>query len=266
MARGRSRGKTHSNSAPVTRPPADTYWFQSARPLTSLVFVAPMLIGYELGVLWLGNRATRNGADVWLRGWLDWLGFGQYFLLPALTCGLLLAWHHTRRESWNLRWSVFGGMFCESAVLGLLLLQLAYWQHAWWASAWHAPAAAAQQGNQLTGRLIAYFGAGIYEELLFRLSLLPALILILRRLTLTPRQSAVVAVVLTSLLFAAVHYRLDFQWGPLHVVLPYGDAFEWSSFSFRFLAGSFFATLFVTRGFGIAVGAHALYDIFTILG
>ena len=36
---------------------------------------------------------------------------------------------------------------------------------------------------------------------------------------------------------------------------------EWFSASFRCLAGIFFATLFVYRGFGIAAGTHALYDV-----
>jgi membrane protease YdiL (CAAX protease family) len=254
---------------PRTTTEIPTYWSESARPLTSLAFVAPILISYELGVLCLGSQAMRNGADVWLRSSLDWMGFGQYFLLPLLTCGLLLAWHHVRRESWHLKWSVLSGMLCESAVLALVLLQFAQWQHAWWQATWaepaQAPLAATRADTLITGRLVAYFGAGIYEELLFRLSLLPALMYLFRRCTFDNRTSAAVAIILTSLVFAAAHYRLDLYLGGWHVVLPYGDAFSWSSFLFRFLAGSFFATLFVTRGFGIAVGAHALYDIFTVL-
>ena len=33
------------------------------------------------------------------------------------------------------------------------------------------------------------------------------------------------------------------------------------TFLFRFLAGVFFAVLFRYRGFGIAVGTHAFYDV-----
>src|SRR5687768_16077181 len=86
-----------------------TYWRESARPLTSLVFVAPILVAYECGVVLLGHHAARNGSDVWLGRILDWAGFGQYCLLPLLTCGLLLAWHHTRHEQWQLKWSVLTG-------------------------------------------------------------------------------------------------------------------------------------------------------------
>jgi len=58
------------------------------------------------------------------------------------------------------------------------------------------------------------------------------------------------AIVLTSLLFSAAHY-----------VGPSGAPLRWFRFVFRFVAGAFFATLFVYRGFGIAVGTHAGYDI-----
>ena len=51
------------------------YWQQSRRPLASLAFVTPLLAIYEFGVLWLGPQAMRNGADVWLRQWLDEIGF-----------------------------------------------------------------------------------------------------------------------------------------------------------------------------------------------
>jgi hypothetical protein len=33
------------------------------------------------------------------------------------------------------------------------------------------------------------------------------------------------------------------------------------SFGFRVLAGVFFSLVFLRRGFGIAAGTHALYDI-----
>ena len=63
------------------------------------------------------------------------------------------------------------------------------------------------------------------------------------------------AVLLTSTIFSAAHY-----------LGPYGEAFDAFSFAFRFLAGAFFAVLFVYRGFGIAAGTHALYDIFVSVG
>jgi hypothetical protein len=58
-----------------------------------------------------------------------------------------------------------------------------------------------------------------------------------------------------------VHYKFDVDLGPWQFATPYGDAWNASTFTFRFLAGAFFAVLFQWRGFGIAAGSHALYDI-----
>ena len=47
-----------------------SYWSTTRRPLPCLVFVAPILLAYELGVLWLGGDsadALRTGADAWMR-------------------------------------------------------------------------------------------------------------------------------------------------------------------------------------------------------
>src|SRR5687767_14843678 len=85
------------------------YWNESARPLVSLAFVAPMIIAYEGGLFVLGPEAMRNGADVWLRQLLEWLGFSQYFVLPVLTCALLLGWHHLNQERWSIRWTFLYG-------------------------------------------------------------------------------------------------------------------------------------------------------------
>jgi membrane protease YdiL (CAAX protease family) len=69
------------------------------------------------------------------------------------------------------------------------------------------------------------------------------------------------AIIGTSLLFAAAHYRLDFAVGTFAFQTGIGEVFEWHSFVFRTLAGAFFSLVFFYRGFGIAAGAHAMYDI-----
>jgi membrane protease YdiL (CAAX protease family) len=101
------------------------------------------------------------------------------------------------------------------------------------------------------GQLVRFFGAGIYEELLFRLMLLPMVAAMLGILIGSPRVKIFCAVVLTSLAFSAAHY-----------IGPHGEQLLAYTFTFRFLAGLVFALLFVHRGFGIAAGTHALYDIF----
>jgi membrane protease YdiL (CAAX protease family) len=103
---------------------------------------------------------------------------------------------------------------------------------------------------------VGFLGAGVYEELLFRLMLLPAAAWTLQRLRIPRRTSVIFAVLSTSLVFAAAHYV-----GVRGEALQVTELAFWFSFSFRFLAGVFFSLLFVYRGFGIAAGTHAGYDI-----
>jgi membrane protease YdiL (CAAX protease family) len=111
-----------------------------------------------------------------------------------------------------------------------------------------ARAGAPSQG--FIANVVGFLGAGIYEELLFRLLLLPVVAAGLKLAGAGPEKQIVGAVIITSLLFSAAHY-----------IGPY-ESWSLFSFVFRFLAGAFFAVLFVARGFGIAAGTHALFDIF----
>ena len=216
------------DNAAATSVSDDSYWSISRTPLTSLVFTLPLVAAYEGGVLMLGRGTARNGADVWLRTLLDQAGFGAYFLLPVLTIIGLLAWHHVEHDRW--RWS--GGILAGMAV------ECGFW------------AVAAGVAEGFLARFVAFCGAGLYEEVLFRLLLMPALAWCCGRLGARPPAAAIQAIVGSSLLFSLAHY-----------VGPLGDAFDPYSFTFRFLAGMFFAVLFSLRGFGIAAGSHAAYDM-----
>jgi len=258
--------------APAHNPLAKSlehYWEQSRRPLASLIFVTPLLIAYETGVLVFGAQRVRNGADVWLRQLLDLLGLNQYFLLPVLTICILLAWHYLTRQSWRISGGLIWGMLAECIALSIclrLLLQLLFFAFPARTGEVVGPGGLIGAGNLLeaigsvgggvtasiggkTAEVIGYLGAGIYEELLFRLILLSLTAWVLRRLGLKPGAALAAAVVATSLVFAAAHY------------LPAGDRFTLFTFVFRFLAGAFFSLLFWYRGFGIAAGAHAGYNI-----
>ena len=258
MAKKKS-AKVEEPASPLVRA-VRTYAQQTRRPLVSLAFVLPLLIAYEGGVLFLGPQAVRNGADVWLRQFLDLLGFSQYFLLPALTVGVLLAWHHTTHERWKISGAVLYTMFAECAVLGFALLFVGRAQSVLLQSLLGAqpPADVARttifSASSLSSAwplVLGFVGAGVYEEMLFRLLLVPPVCLGAARLGVARAARIVGAIVLTSVVFSAAHY-LGSQ----------GEAFDTFSFLFRFTAGAVFATLFVFRGFGIAAGTHALYDIF----
>jgi membrane protease YdiL (CAAX protease family) len=240
--------------------PSSGYWEESREPLASLWFVTPWLLIYEGGVLWLGPHAARNGADLWLRCWLEYIGLGNYFLLPLGITACLLAWHYVRRDSWRVRPSVLVGMAAESLCWALGLLILAQAVYPWLTSLDQSPRCALGPYESWS-RFITYCGAGLYEELLFRLVLVPAITLTGAALGLPRLTQFAVAIAVSSLLFAAVHYQVEVPMENVRVCVLYGEAFRWSSFLFRFLAGAIFAVTFLWRGFGVTVGAHAVYDI-----
>ena len=177
----------------------DTYWNQSRQPLASLVFLAPLLVAYEVGACWLG---AGNGADVFLRWLLARLGFGQQLLLPVLVICILLSLHHTSRGRWRLSGGVLWAMAVESLLLGEVLCAAAYLCRG------TAPTGGRAVTESLREQLknaCAFLGAGVYEELLFRLILLSAVAWALRRSKLSPSASMILAVMITSLLFSAAH-------------------------------------------------------------
>jgi membrane protease YdiL (CAAX protease family) len=224
---------------------AERYWAESRRPLTSLAFIAPLLVVYEVGVLcW---RVRPNGADDFMRRLLDLFGFGQHFLLPGLIVAILLGWHYLSRQPWKLSGGVLSAMAVEAVLLGLWLRAIVFFQNS---LALDIGEVVERMKNGFLNA-VGFLGAGIYEELLFRLILLSLLAWAFRRAGATPRVSMIAAVLLSSLLFAAAHH-----------VGPYGEwPIRWSRFIFRMVAGIFFSLVYVYRGFGIAAGSHAAYDI-----
>lgn len=244
---------------------ADDYFQQSRRPLASLLFVLPLLAVYELGVALLGPQAILNGADVWLRQLLQAIGVGSSFALPALIVGILLAWHHLTAQPWRVRATVLGGMAVECVALAVVLLavvQLLVWLfqktglplNQLGGDARSATLLASNTLQHGFARFVSFLGAGVYEETLFRLMLLPLCVAGLRTAKLSPKASVIVAAIVTSVLFSAAHH-VGAAGEPL-------DPFPLFRITFRVAAGMLFSAVFLLRGFGIAVGAHAIYDVF----
>ena len=194
------------------------YWSQSRRPLAGLLFTGPLLVIYETGLICLGPHAMRNGADDWMRQTLNLLGFRAYFLLPVLTVGILLGWHHVLRQPWHVPRRVLCVMPVECLVLAVGL-----WL-SWNLCRFFLQAVSHTVGLSIAGRLgtiCCYLGAGIYEELLFRLVLLNLGIGLLAWMRAGRVAGVIGGIVLTSLLFSAAHY-----------VPPSGDEFRWLTFFF----------------------------------
>jgi hypothetical protein len=164
-----------------------------------------------------------------------------------------------KRAPEPLRLGYFGGMLVESSVLAVCFGLVIGTLTAQLLGAAHLLAVQKVAGVTTMSRptqLMLSLGAGLYEELFFRVLLVSGLAAGGRLLFgFGDRAAATVAVIFSALLFSLFHY-----------IPPYGDAFAIGSFTFRFLSGIAFSALYVTRGFGITAWTHALYDAFLLLG
>jgi hypothetical protein len=233
-------------------------YFPATRgPLVNLVFIVPLLMAYEIGIgSTHHSEAVRGGADAWIRATLRECGLTDRWFVPlALTLGLL-AWQAVEPGPWRVRPRLIAGMLLESGGFAIVLYVVSRWLDPCF-----APLDGVGEGILGVGvsggtpgwsdEVIGFLGAGIFEEAIFRLLMIP-LIFWLARLAHTPEViSGALAISVSAILFSLAH----------HAGMP-GEPFTWYAFVFRWVAGIAFAAIFVTRGFGIAVGSHALYDIF----
>jgi membrane protease YdiL (CAAX protease family) len=245
---------------------SQSYWQATRHPWSCVLFVLPLLAVYELGVRWMAvatPEECRNGADAWLRAALAAGGISPAYGAPAILVLVLLAWTLWRRQDRPTdQVGVWIGMVVESAAFALVLLALS--QGLWhllqiadrilcshaprpMTLAWPNRAATPDPALEL---IIGYLGAGIYEETLFRLLLFSGLFSVLVFADLPASWSFVVAALASALLFAAAHH-----------LGPHGEPFNGAFFCFRSAAGLYFAGLYRLRGFGVAVGAHAFFDV-----
>jgi hypothetical protein len=216
---------------------------------------------YELAAFGLAGSPVagmRNGADVLLKSLFLSFG-GQHGLLVfnalLLGAGAVLTGRDVRKSRQGLQGGVFVGMAAESALGGLVFGLVAGTLTALLLRGAPMLMAAGIGEFDLPTQLMISLGAGIYEELLFRVLLVGSLAWAARRiLGWTPLAAGIAATLLGALLFSAFHY-----------VGPYGDALELGSFTFRAVAGVLFSAMYLLRGLGITAWTHALYDVFLTL-
>ena len=240
------------------------YWQASRSPRYSLLFALPLLVFYQILAVAVPagpHGGVRNGADVLLQAVFVWLAGSwgpRLFMACLIVAGLWFVAKDLRANPGRLRAGFFGLALAESIglalVFGIVVGGLT-------AALLGAPpplpltliaGVQAQLGRETV--LMLSLGAGIYEELLFRVLLVGLFAWVGRRvLGFRPLIAGTGATIAGALIFSAFHY-----------IGPYGDPWQLYSFVFRTIAGLFFSALYLTRGFGITAWTHALYDVFLL--
>jgi len=245
-------------TTPGIRSEARSYWVLSRSHRYSLLFALPLLVTYELLEVVAPIRSSggviRNGADVIITTLFTWLlGPRGPLVFMALVIGVSLWLIRRDRSSGRIKLPMFGAMLGESVVLALLFGVVIGTATIHLVGPLRSLAAPAMAESSLA-RLTLSLGAGLYEELLFRVIIVAALANGLRLLGFNRLFSGGMATLLGALLFSAFHY-----------IGPLGEPLRLESFVFRALAGLGFSALYLTRGFGITAWTHALYDIAALM-
>jgi membrane protease YdiL (CAAX protease family) len=238
------------------------YWKDLRKWVYALGLAIPLAIIYELLCL-IVNRSpiagVRSAVEVGILSLLSFLGVPAWLPLSIIFILIflfLLWWQRRRGLKFNWKYLLFG--WGESLVWGLLLgLALIILTSFLLKGA---------VGNTITPtfgqNLAVSFGAGLYEELAFRVALIPftawLLLFISRKMgkgKLRRWVAIFIAVIFSSLVFSLFHHLGNMA-----------EPFTLPAFLFRFLAGLCFAAVFALRGYGVAAWAHAFYDVLVITG
>ena len=228
------------------------YWRYSRSAYYSAVAALPLLVIYEILIVLSQSRywGIRNAADVWIRTFLmafDLQAQHITFVLIGISLALIPI-AKSRARGIKLKANYFALMFAEclafSLVLGVLLQSILRL----------GGLSSGGPGSGLMQNLALSVGAGLFEEIIFRVILLNLLFLLLSPLLQKKVVAAVVSVLLASFLFSLSHY-----------VGTMADTWQLYSFMFRWAAGLLFTVLYFVRGFAITAYTHALYDIWVLV-
>ena len=241
MARSTTRragGKKGWGDSPGLR----KYLDESQRPIVILAFLAPAIILYQIGSK---TFSTEIVAFAILRDMMAYLGVYGRSVPAVLLVLTLLGWHLVKRDRLQFRPGTLAKMLLESVLMSLPVFAIGVLTQ-------HFVPLMARGNPHLGAKLALSLGAGLYEELVFRMYLCGLLWLILSKALAVPKFWATVLVALISaVLFSAYHY-----WG--------NESFTWGTFVFRMLAGVYFAGLYMARGMGVTSGTHAVYDVIVV--
>ncbi len=236
-----------------------SYMEQTHRPVVCLMFLLPIIIIYELGIMLTagGNPSSAFNERViafqLFYQFLMLFGIGSFYLPGLAIVIILVCWQIATGNDWKINWRIIAGMAIESFMLAIPLLVLS-----------HVANSYVERFSSLSGTLTGTYtrwyeelllsiGAGLYEELLFRLILITILSIVLMDIMKISEGPAIFFIVISSaIIFSLYHYLGN-------------ESFRWHTFVFRSIAGGYLAGIFILRGFGITVGCHIMYDILVLI-
>jgi membrane protease YdiL (CAAX protease family) len=228
--------------------------FSASSAWTDVGLTVPIFIAYHLGVVFL---PVRNAADVVTQ---ELAALAEYNRLTyvALTLGLgtlfvaalLLA---GRRQA--LRWQNFVWLAVEGVLYALAMRLVSSFVVG---ELFLAGGTLAEIEGRFTGFVMS-LGAGLYEEIAFRVLLFGVGLRCLRILLAPKTRFERLRLGLVWALACAVTFSGWHHFG------AFADSFDSSVFVFRTVCGLVFTLIYVARGFAPVVWTHVVYDLWVLV-
>lgn len=231
-----------------------SYFFHSKSLANSFLFILPLLILYEFGIAFQGSN-IKNVADVIVKTPLILFGKNSSLIFNLLVIVFLVVSLFSIERKYQLNILLFIPMFIESVIyalfIGLILGFIVY--RISFSFVLSIPLSL--NLSNLWMQLTLSIGAGVYEEIVFRLILISLFCYIFAVFfKIHKPTSTIISILLAAFIFTMMHY-----------VGTFGDNFTYTNFMFRLLAGIVLSVIFIFRGLGIAVYTHAIYNVFLVL-
>jgi len=244
-----------NNHVPLKEDSCKTYFQQTGGIYYSYLFALPLLFLYELliRISQAGQeQIVRISVDIWFQTLFSYFGLNGLtaaLLIVSAISGYIIFWK--RGSLPELKGKYFLWMMIEclfyAVMFSVLISQFLELM---------LKMDLQSSLERLTSlQLFALsLGAGLYEELFFRVLLVSGLHHLFNKLLSTNQGSFVVSVITAALIFSGVHYVGEFA-----------DSWAIEGFLFRFLFGLTLNVIYVKRGFGLAAWTHAIYDLIVVL-
>ena len=222
--------------------------------LYSYLISLPLLLLYEVLIFLAqpdSEQVVRISVDVWIKTLFSYFGkdvLSITLILVALV-GMVVLYRERKKLS-SLKMSYFFTMLIEASFYAFFLALLI---NTTVSGLLQIVQSSPIESLTTLQQLALSLGAGIYEELFFRVILVSALLLIFKKVFSKKSVAFGSAILLAAIIFSLVHY-----------VGAFGDPFTLSSLLFRFLFGLALNAIYLWRGFGMAAWTHAVYDLMII--
>jgi len=235
-------------------PRLKSYFNSTNTLLYSYLISLPLLLLYEILIFIAqpdSEQVVRISVDVWIKTLFSY--FGQDVLSITLIFVALIGifvLYKERTKLGSLKAGYFLTMLIEASAYAFFLALIISTTVS---SLLQIAAPETIESLSTLQQLALSLGAGLYEELFFRVILVSLLLLAMKYLVKTKWLRFTLAMVIAALIFSMVHYIGDL-----------GDTFTAGSFLFRFLFGLALNAIYIFRGFGMAAWTHAIYDIMVV--